>query len=151
MLKRMLRLQPRVPTSDPSRGLEYGSCGLQERTGTRLSADQPKPRDLEAARRVQAGRDPATSRQGPRPRDQPRIPEAAGPQPDRTRRDRGGTRPGKSDGEAPPRATPLTATGQQHETALVVIAVRGVIECCTSLRGVCGWLALTMHLALCPE
>lgn len=41
--------------------------------------------------------------------------------------------------------------GQQHEVATVATATRGVLECGTSLRGVCGWLAMTMHLVLCPE
>jgi hypothetical protein len=29
--------------------------------------------------------------------------------------------------------------------------MRGVLECRTSLRGVCGWLAMTRHIVLCPE
>jgi hypothetical protein len=41
--------------------------------------------------------------------------------------------------------------GQQYDAATIAIATRGVLECWTSLRGVCGWLALTMHIALCPE
>jgi hypothetical protein len=34
--------------------------------------------------------------------------------------------------------------GQQHDPTPIAHAVRGVIECWTSLRGTCGWLALTM-------
>jgi hypothetical protein len=41
--------------------------------------------------------------------------------------------------------------GQQYDVATVATATRGVLECGTSLRGVCGWLAMTRHLALCPE
>ena len=41
--------------------------------------------------------------------------------------------------------------GQQHEVATVATAIRGVLECRTSLRGVCGWLAMTRHIVLCPE
>jgi hypothetical protein len=46
---------------------------------------------------------------------------------------------------------PLPVLGQQYDTATVATATRGVLECCTSLRGACGWLAMTMHIALCPE
>lgn len=45
----------------------------------------------------------------------------------------------------------MPVRGQHHEAATVATATRGVLECGTSLRGVCGWLAMTMHLVLCPE
>jgi hypothetical protein len=41
--------------------------------------------------------------------------------------------------------------GQQFDAATVATATRGVLECRTSLRGVCGWLAMTMHIVLCHE
>jgi hypothetical protein len=41
--------------------------------------------------------------------------------------------------------------GQQYDVATVTTATRGVLECCTSLRGACGWLAMTMQIVLCPE
>ena len=41
--------------------------------------------------------------------------------------------------------------GQQFDAATVATATRGVLECRTSLRGVCGWLAMTLGLVLCHE
>jgi hypothetical protein len=77
--------------------------------------------------------------------------EAEGLGPGGPGRSAGGPRPGKSAGEPPLSATPRLVLGQQHDAATVATATRGVLECGTSLRGACGWLALTMHLTLCPE
>ena len=40
-----------------------------------------------------------------------------------------------------PTTTP-TVIGQQHDPLLISQATRGVIDCWTSLRGACGWLAM---------
>jgi hypothetical protein len=47
--------------------------------------------------------------------------------------------------------TPRPVAGQQHDPLLISQAVRGVIECWTSLRGACGWLALTMGKVVGPD
>ena len=41
--------------------------------------------------------------------------------------------------------------GQQHDAHTIALAIRGVVEFCTSLRGVCGWLAMTKHIVLCAD
>jgi hypothetical protein len=41
--------------------------------------------------------------------------------------------------------------GQQHDAATVATAMQGVLKYGTSLRGVCGWLAMTKHIAVSPE
>jgi hypothetical protein len=105
---------------------------------------------MEGARRGQAARDPQIEGRGSRPADQSGPLETAGPRRgdlDPGGRPRGGIRgePVLSEPTLPP------AIGQHHEPTLIANAVRGVVECWTSLRGACGWLALTMRKVVSPE
>src|SRR5512135_2496218 len=133
------------------RSPQPGPCRVHERAGACGADAHAESGAVEGTRGRQPARDPAAPGQGPRPRRQPRVLEAAGLGPDGRLLPAGGPRPGKSAGEAPRSATSLPVLGQQHEAATVATATRGVIECWTSLRGVCGWLAMTTHSALCPE
>jgi hypothetical protein len=49
------------------------------------------------------------------------------------------------------RPTPPSLTGQQHDPTLIAQATRGVIDCWTSLRGACGWLAHTLGKVVSPD
>src|SRR5215210_2484178 len=133
------------------RSPQHGPCRVQERTGARGADADAESGEVERAWGRQAARYPAAPGQGPRSRSQPRVLEAEGFGPGGPGRPAGGSRPGKSAGESPLSAAPLSVLGQQFDVATVTTATRGVLECGTSLRGTCGWLAMTMHIVLCPE
>jgi hypothetical protein len=46
---------------------------------------------------------------------------------------------------------PRPVLGQQYDAATVATATRGVLAYGTSLRGTCGWLAMTRRITPCPE
>jgi hypothetical protein len=102
---------------------------------------------MEDAGRGQAFRNPRLASEGSRLANQPRPLEAAGlgRDPLEVDRERGDPCPGGSPAE-PALKTPALppVIGQQHDPHLISQAVRGVIDCWSSLRGACGWLALTM-------
>src|SRR5262245_58926834 len=85
-----------------SRGsVEYGPRRVQERARARGVNAHAKSGEVEATRGRQAARDPATSRQGPRPGDQSRRLEAEGLVSSGLRALTQGLWPGKSAGEPP--------------------------------------------------
>jgi hypothetical protein len=133
------------------RSPQHGLGRVQERSGAGGADAHAESGEVEGASGRQAGRDPTAPCQGPRSRSQPRVLEATGLDPGGPGRTDGGPRPGKNAGEPPlnPACPPML--GQQHQAATVVTATRGVLECRTSLRGVCGWLAMTMQIVVCPE
>lgn len=109
---------------------------------------------MEGAGRGQASRNPHLEGQDSRLANQPRPLEAAFPRRGRREgeRERGDPRAGGSQSEpALSRPTLPSVIGQQHDPLLISQAVRGVIECWGSLRGVCGWLALTTRKVVSPD
>ena len=96
--------------------------------------------EMEGSRGGQSSRDPAAAGSGPRPGGQSRVLETAvlgvgglGGRVSGGRLDE----PVLTDVPTPP------VPGQQHDPIVVARATRGVIDLWTSLRGTCGWLALT--------